>query len=509
MRKSRDARHAYINMLLLRLPIHNVRTRLLRRVIWLLRAVHRTSQRLELVPALSRLGGFVAIQTQQSPEPKRHRSSFEKNLVFIGYTLMCAGVGCNEWVLTKLLSPEGVVEIQNRIAVWLFDILCIALGLFCVKMGKRLPSRDIFLRLSQSYPRTLACSIGLVLTVLLAICAEGIFYGLNQYHKEQVVEDISWIGLPPPDEKGGVGASPPRRGQGWSIPDPFLGYTLPPNVQITDIRQRDGQRLYQAVYTTDAYHRRITPMNQREQRRNFLLFFGCSMTFGLGVNDNETMPFYVAQDASHYRAYNYGVSGYGPHHMLAQLQRGALSKEIHESQGIALYTFIDHHINRAIGAMRVYNQWEQRAPFYTIDAQDNLVRQGDFTSGRPLLSFLYWVLGKSQILQYYNIAFPVSIREEHIRLTARIIAEARAVFSQQFPSAEFYVLLYPGVRRGKAIIPYLAEAGIKYLDYASFIDWPHQELTLPDGAHPTAQGHKIVAAQLAKDLGIFDGDGEQ
>ena len=70
------------------------------------------------------------------------------------------------------------------------------------------------------------------------------------------------------------------------------------------------------------------------------------------------------------------------------------------------------------------------------------------------------------------------------------------------------MLLYPGVRHGKAMIPYLTQAGVKYLDYASFIDWPHQGLTQADGAHPTAQGHRIVAAQLAKDLGIFERDGE-
>ena len=114
-----------------------------------------------------------------------------------------------------------------------------------------------------------------------------------------------------------------------------------------------------------------------------------------------------------------------------------------------------------------------------------------------------------QILQYFNITFPPSIREEHIRLTARMIAEARTAFHRQFPSAEFYVLLYPGVKYGPALIPYLAQAGVKYLDYARLIDWPHPGLTQADGGHPTAQGHRFVAAQLAKDLGILDRNGER
>jgi hypothetical protein len=341
------------------------------------------------------------------------------------------------------------------------------------------------------------------------MCAEGIFYGLNQYHEEQTVAETSWIRMPPPEKGRSANEHPPQRVRGWNIPDPVLGYTLPPNAQIVDKKAHGGTLLYQATYTTDAYHRRVTPIDHLEQRHKPLLFFGCSMTFGLGVNDDETMPFYMAQYASHYYPYNYGVSGYGPHYMLAQLQRGTLPEEINENEGIAIYTFIDHHIDRAIGTMRVYNQWEEHAPFYTLDAHDRLVRKGDFTSGRPVVSFLYWVLGKSQILQYYNVTFPSSIREEHIRLTARIIAEARTVFHQQFPHAEFYVLLYPGVSRGQDLIPYLVEAGVKYLDYSNFIDWPHPELTQVDGAHPTAQGHRVVAVQLAKDLGILDEDREQ
>ena len=71
---------------------------------------------------------------------------------------------------------------------------------------------------------------------------------------------------------------------------------------------------------------------------------------------------------------------------------------------------------------------------YTLDAHDRLVHKGNFTSGRPLVSFLYWGLGKSQIFTYYNhISFPITIREEHIRLTASIIAEARHAFQKQFP----------------------------------------------------------------------------
>src|SRR5436309_9933943 len=92
---------------------------------------------------------------------------------------------------------------------------------------------------------------------------------------------------------------------------------------------------------------------------------------------------------------------------------------------------------------------------------------------------------------------------EHFRVS---LGCAYVSIATRAPARASYVLLYPGVTRGKDMIPYFERAGVKYLDYSSLIEWPHPEFTLADGAHPTAQGHRIVAAQLVKDLGIFDGD---
>jgi hypothetical protein len=436
----------------------------------------------------------------------------EKLLVRLGVLLLGAGLLGNEWVLTALLSPDGVVERQNRVAIWLLDLLLLVLGLCCVRLGTRRPAWDAFRRLSHTAPRLVACCLGLALTIVLLGGAEGIFYGLNHLQKPAMREETSWVRLPPPGQEGGGGTPPPRRHPGGAVPDPVLGYALPKDAQIADTMAVRGTLLYQGMYTTDAYGRRVTPFDHPEQRRQFLLFFGCSMTFGLWVHDDETMPFYAAHYASHYRPYNYGVSGYGPHQMLAQLQSRDLTKEIPERQGIAIYTFIDDHIYRVLGAVRASPPWGVHVPLYTLDDQDRLVRQERAPFGQRVASWLAWGLGHSQILTYYHLTLPPMSRigEEHIRFTARIIAEARTAFHQQFPRGAFYVLLYPGVRHGKDLLPYLTQAGIQYLDYSHFIDWPQPGLTLAEPAmHPAAPGHQKVAAQLVHDLGIADGAGGQ
>jgi len=438
----------------------------------------------------------------------RSRSAGEKTLVRMGVLLLGGGLLGNEWVLTALLSPDGVVQPQNRIAVWLFELLLLALGLYLMRLGTHGLVWDGLRRLSQTSPRLVACAIGLGLTVIMLMGAEGIFYGLNHLYEKAMREETSWVRIPPPAQQRGSGAPPAQWHPGGAIPDPVLGYTLPKDAQIADTMSFQGTLLYQGMYTTDAYGRRVTPIEHPEQRSHFLLFFGCSMTFGLWVHDDETMPFYAAQYAPHYRPYNYGVSGYGPNQMLAQLQNRDLTKEIPEPQGIAIYTFIDDHIYRALGGVRASPPWGVHTPLYTLDSQDRLVPQERATFGRRLGSLLFWGLGHSQILTYFHIMLPPMprINAEHMRLTARVIEESRKEFHQQFPSGEFYVLLYPGVRRGKDLLSYLAQAGIPYLDYSHLIDWPHPGLTLAEPSlHPAAQGHKRVAAQLAQDLGIAQG----
>ena len=78
---------------------------------------------------------------------------------------------------------------------------------------------------------------------------------------------------------------------------------------------------------------------------------------------------------------------------------------------------------------------------------------------------------KSRIFKYYNINFLVMIREEHIRRRARITEGLCHAFQQPFSSDAFYGLLYPGIRRGKAMIPYFERTGVNYFEYSSAIDW--------------------------------------
>jgi hypothetical protein len=402
----------------------------------------------------------------------------KRNILILGVFLMSVGFICNQWLLTALFSQDGVLSPRSVRIIWLFDAVLVLTGLALV--------------VSRSLASLFNIYMGLFFTVLLLYGAERVFYRLNhpaaQSHE------------PPP---------PPVVREGGYMRDFFqpsvlLGYKPRPNAQVDSIKKQGDNVIYDVIYSIDAYSRRITPADNLEQRDRFILFFGDSFVFGEGVNDDETLPFYVSQMAPRYKVYNYGFSGYGPQEMLAKLQSDDLAHEVTETQGLLVYVFIDAHVERAIGSMYVYNSWGEQMPYYTLNWQGELVRQGNFTTGRPLLSGLFWFLGQSEIAKYYRVNIPAKLTSSHYGLTARIIAEARNTFQAKYNHDDFYVVIYSDEGDYfEDMLPYFEQFGLKILNYDERLKLNSDEgLAIAGDGHPTGKAHRIVAGWIVTDLGI-------
>lgn len=396
----------------------------------------------------------------------------------LGLALILAGLLLNQWTLTALFSADGLLSPRSVVIIWLADIGLVLMGLV--------------LALSGSVATLLNVLVGVGFTLLLLYGLERFYYRLNH-----------------PSAPPQANAAPPpavsHEGdytQDFFRPDELLGYTVRPNAQITSIKKRGDAVIYDVVYSTDAYHRRVTPVDDPEQRDRFMLFFGDSFTFGEGLPDDETLPHYVAQGLPDYRPYNYGLSGYGPQQMLAKLQSDDLAAEVPEAEGIVIYVFIDAHVERAIGSMYVYNNWGDQMPYYTTTRQGDLVRRGNFTSGRPLVSTLYRWLGQREIARYYNINLPNELTNRHYGHAARIIAEARDTFRTKYNSDAFYVVIYPDEGDYfEDMEPFFNQYGLNILNYDERMKLdPDQGLAIAGDGHPTGQANQIVAGWIIEEL---------
>ena len=167
---------------------------------------------------------------------------------------------------------------------------------------------------------------------------------------------------------------------------PYLGFGLNKDGSFTSKKTLNNEVLFDVSYTIKN-NLRFTP-NSNEKSQNCALFFGCSFTFGEGLGDSVTLPFYFNKYAHEdYKILNYGLPSYGPNHMLALIEN-RVSKDIqgHNDKKIAIYSFIPEHIHRAAGFY-----WWVCGPRYEM-IKGQLQKTGFFRSSvieRKVLSLSY------------------------------------------------------------------------------------------------------------------------
>jgi hypothetical protein len=339
----------------------------------------------------------------------------------------------------------------------------------------------------SSRERVFLIIVYVVILVVVASCLEVITYYKNK------------------SSRAGI-ASLSGFGSTYTTNDPDLGYK-PYASTRSYVAWWSDSRVYKYMrYDTDAYSRRITPVNDEKKRRNSILFFGCSFVFGEGVKDDKTLPCCVGRLAPTYMPYNYGFCGYGTQEMLGRLQSPGIAEQVrHDNKVIAIYVFLDWHIDRTIGNLPIYLSWGKDLSYYFLDNNDRLVHRGTFKTGRPIRSWACDLLSRSRFIRSY-LATMRHITRRDVRLVAMVIRESRDTFKKKFPQGDFYVLFYPdpyNLSNRQELIEYFDMYHIKYLDYGSLFkptDRKHR-LSVYDG-HPTPQAYQEVANKLVSDLGI-------
>lgn len=281
----------------------------------------------------------------------------------------------------------------------------------------------------------------------------------------------------------------------------------------THVRKVSGkQTLYDVVYTIDDQGRRVSPPELGgAARRGCVVFFGCSNTYGEGVEDDETMPWRVGVvTGGRYATRNFGFSGWGPHQMLAMLQNGDAERRAECDVTHVVYFALYWHALRVAGRA----PWDQRGPRYVLGPDGGAVRAGQFSDAhgawltRPLLDRLHGSFFYRKFLGGRLDPFERPTTPPDLDLMAAIVARARDEAAVRFPRASFDVLFWdmalaPNMvadvttrleRRGltvhplsRAIPDYHGETDIRYT--LSEVD-----------RHPTPVAYALIAEYVATEI---------
>lgn len=284
----------------------------------------------------------------------------------------------------------------------------------------------------------------------------------------------------------------------YIVNDP-AGYIRPHpgRTYVATRRRKNGDLIYQARYTIDAFGRRANPRDSAARER-FLLLLGCSYVFGEGLDDEATLPAQISALDSSYRPYNYGFHGYGPGSVYLRLKNTNLRREVPESRGIAAYFFLNDHLNRMLGSMSLVSTWGAYLPEVEVSSSGELEFHGSFERARPILTPLSQFLGGSSLLRYFAVDFPPVLSDEKKRLFGRIVRGMKEQIRAQLGLDDFYVVFYPGAETAKLLVPELTRQGIRSLDLS---DWDMEHLTqgaseIPWDGHPSAAYNRVLAEAL-------------
>lgn len=295
----------------------------------------------------------------------------------------------------------------------------------------------------------------------------------------------------------------------WSVdlfhPDPELGWVMQKSAMAEDDAYLDpGHVEWRAVYHTDENGGRAVP--GRPSSGPALLLFGCSFTFGHGLDDADTIAAELQRKLPNARVFNYGALAYGTAQSWLALRRCG-ERTVNQ----VVYVFIDDHLRRD-GADRGWLRQFPGEPLFELDSSGRLQR-----SSPGCLAYVArrvgWSLWKRSFV-FRRLDALTAVRpddERDVRRAAAIIEEMRAdVRSKWGPACRFVTLFAPEAQeremnaRSRRLHDALRQRGIECLDGFAEVGRTSSDAEAGSGSarFDRATGHPrpALAAEIAAEI---------
>jgi hypothetical protein len=248
---------------------------------------------------------------------------------------------------------------------------------------------------------------------------------------------LVWGAPPPPQVR--VEVSPP-----FDMPDSILGWRLRPSQVSHAVEQVRDSVIYDVRYTVDSAGRRIAPPSGSAPTQDCVLFFGDSFTFGKGVSDDATLPYRVGvRSKGRIQVVNFSAPVYGPHQLLAGLERGGRDAEVTCHPSRIVYQTLAHDVLRVAGLDDV----ARFTPRYAIglDGSPRYVGTPQRGAREPGYEQLWQraaeQLRKSRVFQWVTDREPEPSAAD-LKLYLAVVRRFRDLLQVKYPDAEFHVLLW-------------------------------------------------------------------
>lgn len=279
----------------------------------------------------------------------------------------------------------------------------------------------------------------------------------------------------------------------------IIGYAPVKSSQWREVVSYGDTVIYDVVQTIDSFGNRHIPLVSKGGAVP-ILFFGCSFTFGTGLNDGETLPYYFqASSSDTFRSINMAYMGYGVHQTLAMLHFGLEKKLLAGRQPqAAFYSAITDHVFRGTGHFA-----ENFGPAYSINDSGQLVNRGVVPFSTAFReSRIDYELRKSYVLRR-TLLQRRKAKKSQVDLFIAMIERSAIAFEKRYDSP-FYVVLWDELdsEQGlyETLLARMKKRNIKVLEIKEILpeyNEKKEKYFIPMETHPSAESNRLIADYLS------------
>jgi hypothetical protein len=286
-------------------------------------------------------------------------------------------------------------------------------------------------------------------------------------------------------------------GRPRKVPSELLGMAPISNQRIHHVLRIGDRTFVDAVYTINELGLRVVPGSEGGPGDETIVFMGCSFTYGIGVQDHETLPAQVAACCPRKNLLNFAFGGYGPQQMLANLESGRVARICPTPPRKVIFQMIPDHVRRVRG----WVHFAANFPRY-VRHEGGVRREGNLNDSwwsRMVMPHVW----KSTIFE--RVVAPRMAGTTDVELAAAIVRQSAEEVSRQFPGCEFHVLFWnhPDKRLTLPLRRRLEEAGIHLHSLEQQI--PEllnvgKKYRIPHDGHPTAETNRLMADYVCREI---------
>lgn len=290
----------------------------------------------------------------------------------------------------------------------------------------------------------------------------------------------------------------------WQQPTEFVydkkqGRHHRPNSVIRHIQRTDTELVFDATYSFDSFGRRKNILPRKASQQRFLILFGCSFTYGNGLNDDETLNYHIARQSEQYYPYNYAIGASGTNALLSLVEKTDFKTQVSESTGDFVYVYLPiSHVARATGRHPSL-RFLQFDPWFKQKDDGSLVQAGLFRD-RVWQNRFYKLLGwfAETVRGQPNRIVP-PLGEDDYLTVCQMIAQAKRRFLQQYPNSRFLVYAHPIAGAIESPLQQcLAEKGVDFLNGKNLTG----DFTIANDGHPNSRANRAVAKEILQYLDL-------